>query len=67
VKISLVTFAVCLLSATAAFAQSPYGSVRGYVYDGQKAVLPGVRVTATAPDAPGVFTARATPTACTVS
>jgi carboxypeptidase family protein len=57
VKISLVTFAVCLLSATAAFAQSPYGSVRGYVYDGQKAVLPGVRVTATAPDAPGVFTA----------
>ena len=40
-----------------ALAQTPYGSVRGFVYDEQKAVLPGTTVTATAPDAPGSFTA----------
>jgi len=43
--------------AKEAFAQTPYGSLRGYVYDEQKAVLPGTTVTATTPDAPGLFTA----------
>src|SRR5262245_22071852 len=46
-----------LTSATVAFGQSPYGSVRGYVYDEQKAVLPGATVMARAPDVPGVCTA----------
>src|SRR5262245_8674875 len=49
---------VFLLSLSAGLrAQSPYGSVRGYVYDEQAAVLPGATVTATASDVPGVFTA----------
>jgi len=47
---------VWLSSAIAAFAQTPYGSVRGYVYDEQKSVLPGTTITATTPDAPGLFT-----------
>src|SRR6266566_7101203 len=47
---------VWLSSAIAAFAQTPYGSVRGYVYDEQKGVLPGTTITATTPDAPGLFT-----------
>jgi len=42
--------------ASAAFAQTPYGSIRGYVYDEQRAVLPGATITATTPDAPGLFT-----------
>jgi hypothetical protein len=46
-----------LLCATAASAQSPYGSVWGHVYDEQQAVLRGVTITATAPEAPGVVTA----------
>jgi hypothetical protein len=46
---------VLLIAGSAAFAQSPYGSVRGHVYDEQKAILPGVTITASAPDAPGVF------------
>src|SRR4029453_11465834 len=58
IRVVLVTVAgAWLLCATAASAQSPYGSVRGYVYGDQKAVLPGATVTASAPDAPGVFTA----------
>jgi hypothetical protein len=49
--------AATLLLTTHVLPQSPYGSVRGYVYDEQKAVLPGTTITATTPDAPGLFTA----------
>src|SRR5882672_9166730 len=51
-----VLLVVCLLvstAATSAFAQTATGgSIRGYVKDEQEAVLPGVRLTATNPDAP---------------
>src|SRR5262245_59262610 len=44
------------LSGSVVFAQAPLGSVRGTVVDAQRAVLPGATITATTPDAPGVFT-----------
>src|SRR6266700_6552855 len=47
---------VWLLSATAPLAQTPYGSIRGHLYDEQKAVLSGATISATAPEAPGTFT-----------
>ena len=53
----LAVGAICVAFTAAASAQSPYGSVRGHVYDEQKAVLAGVAIRATSPDAPGVFTA----------
>jgi len=46
-----------LACGAAAFAQTPYGSVRGYVHDEQDAVLPGTTITLTAADAPGSFAA----------
>ena len=52
-----VAVAGILACATSSLAQSPYGSVRGSVSDEQKGVLPGATITATTPDAPGVFTA----------
>jgi hypothetical protein len=52
-----VWIAVCLLVCTTgrtALAQTASGgSVRGYVKDEQDAILPGVRLTAVSPDAPG--------------
>src|SRR6266481_4826788 len=39
---------VWLLSATTPLAQTPYGSIRGHLYDEQKAVLPGATITTTA-------------------
>src|SRR4029077_1208324 len=55
---SLFSFVVLgLACAPAAFAQTPYGSIRGRVYDEQNALLPGTTVTATTPDAAGPFTA----------
>src|SRR5262245_35180286 len=49
---------ICTLTATTALAQSASGgAIRGYVKDGQDAVLPGVRLTATSPDASGALAA----------
>jgi hypothetical protein len=56
-----VAIAACLLVwtiATTASAQTATGgSIRGYVKDEQDAILPGVRLTAKSPDAPGRPTA----------
>jgi hypothetical protein len=47
----------CILSVSSASAQTTAGgSIRGYVEDEQKAVLPGVAITAVSPSAPRPYT-----------
>src|SRR5262249_57337373 len=51
----LAALAILCAAASAAFAQTPYGSVRGTVRDEHLAVLPGATITATAPEVAGVY------------
>src|SRR5258708_35544551 len=44
---------VCTIAATASAQTAAVGSIRGYVKDEQDTIVPGVRLTATSPDAPG--------------
>src|SRR5258708_7782180 len=56
-----VSLAACVLACTIAVTASAQtatgGSIRGYVKDEQDAIVTGVRLTATSPDAPGKPTA----------